>query len=183
VRDCNGGLALFENSSGVGDDTAIQRLVLRQDWFFNCHRRGLFGSCRFSVEVAFVFECIEEVFPTGMWTRERQPRSGNWRAHGAVNVGSDIKPDFPRHQVRRRFYANVDPRLRELWRRSPEKAASHGFGRVELLPLKYGGAACARCFKKYLAKSFGCEKRSGDEKCRLFGVWGVFVSHIHVSHS
>jgi hypothetical protein len=60
VRDCNGGLALFENSSGVGDDTAIQRLVLRQDWFFNCHRRGLFGSCRFSVEVAFVFECIEE---------------------------------------------------------------------------------------------------------------------------
>jgi hypothetical protein len=126
---------------------------------------------------------LKKIFPTGTWTRERQPRSGNWRAHGAVNVGSDIKPDFPRHQVRRRFYANVDPRLRELWRRSPEKAASHGFGRVELLPLKYGGAACARCFKKYLAKSFGCEKRSGDEKCRLFGVWGVFVSHIHVSHS
>src|SRR6266576_2394848 len=27
---------------------------------------------------------VKKVFPTGMWTRERQPRSGNWHAHAAV---------------------------------------------------------------------------------------------------
>jgi hypothetical protein len=107
-----------------------------------------------------------------MWTRERQPRSGNWHAHAAVNVGWDIKADFPKEQVQRRFYANVDPRLRNLWRSLRERAASHGFGRVELLPLRYAGAACARYFTKYLAKSLGSEKCSGEEKCRLFGVWG-----------
>jgi hypothetical protein len=115
---------------------------------------------------------LRKVFPTGMWTRERQPRSGNWHAHAAVNVGWDIKTDFPRDQVERGFYANVDPRLREAWQYLREKAASHGFGRVELLPLKYNGAACARYFTKYLAKSLGSEKCAGEEKCRLFGVWG-----------
>jgi hypothetical protein len=126
---------------------------------------------------------LKKKFPTGMWTRERQPRSGNWHAHAAVNVGWDIKTDFPRDQVQRGFYANVDSRLRDLWRYLREKAASHGFGRVELLPLKYDGAACARYFTKYLAKSLGSEKCSGEEKCRLFGIWVAFVVRIHVSHS
>ena len=115
---------------------------------------------------------LRKMFPTGMWTRERQPRNGNWHAHAAVNVGWDIKTLFPRDQVRRGFYANVDPRLRETWRYLREKAASHGFGRVELLPLKYDGAACTKYFTKYLAKSLASEKCSGEEKCRLFGVWG-----------
>ena len=115
---------------------------------------------------------LKKIFPTGMWTRERQPRSGNWHAHAAVNVGWDIKTDFPRDQVRLGFYANVDPRLRELWRYLRERARSHGFGRVELLPLNYSGAACASYFTKYLAKSLGSEKCSGEERCRLFGVWG-----------
>jgi len=109
---------------------------------------------------------LKKIFATGMWTRERQPRSGNWHAHAGVNVGWDIKTDFPRDQVQRGFYANVDPRLRQVWRYLREKATSHGFGRVELLPLKYSGAACARYFTKYLAKSLNSEKCSGEEKCR-----------------
>ena len=115
---------------------------------------------------------LRKVFPTGMWTRERQPRSGNWHAHAAVDVGWDIKTNFPRQQVQRGFYANVDPRLRQVWKYLREKAASHGFCRVELLPLKHRGAICARYFTKYLAKSLGSEKCSGEERCRLFGVWG-----------
>jgi hypothetical protein len=115
---------------------------------------------------------VRKIFPTGMWTRERQPRSGNWHAHAVVNVGWDIRTDFPRDQVERRFYANVDLRLRKLWKLLREKAQSRGLGRVELLPLKYSGDACARYFTKYLVKRLASEKSSGEEKCRLFGVWG-----------
>lgn len=115
---------------------------------------------------------LRKELPTGMWTRERQPRSGNWHAHAAVNVGWDIKSDFPREQVAKGFYANVNPKLRALWKYLREKASTHGFGRVELLPLKYSGAACAKYFTKYLTKAVASEKAVGDEKCRLFGVWG-----------
>jgi hypothetical protein len=115
---------------------------------------------------------LREIFPTGMWTRERQPRSGNWHAHAAVNVGWDIQTNFPREQVQRGFYANVNSNLRRVWKHLRGTAESHGFGRVELLPLKYSGAACARYFTKYLTKSLGSEKSFGEEKCRLFGVWG-----------
>jgi hypothetical protein len=115
---------------------------------------------------------LRKELPCGMWTRERQPRSGNWHAHGAVNVGWDIKSDFPRDQVAKGFYANVNPKLRALWKYLREKAGTHGFGRVELLPLKYSGAACAKYFTKYLTKAVASEKATGDERCRLFGVWG-----------
>jgi hypothetical protein len=115
---------------------------------------------------------LKRIFPTGMWTRERQPRSGNWHAHAAVDVGWDIKANFPREQVQRGFYANVDAKLRRLWKQLRDKAESHGFGRIELLPLKYSGAACACYFTKYLTKALGSEKALGEEKCRLFGVWG-----------
>lgn len=115
---------------------------------------------------------LKKELPSGMWTRERQPRSGNWHAHACVNVGWDIKSDFPRDQVARGLYANVDSRLRKLWKYLREKAASRGLGRVELLPLKYGGAACAKYFTKYLTKAVASEKNAGDEKCRLFGAWG-----------
>ena len=115
---------------------------------------------------------LKKIFPTGMWTRERQPRSGNWHAHAVVNVGWDLKTNFPRDQVQLGLYANVDPKLRELWKCLRETSASHGLGRTELLPLKYDGAACARYFTKYLTKAFGSDKMLGEEKCRLFGVWG-----------
>src|SRR5437868_4371237 len=115
---------------------------------------------------------LRKIFPTGMWTRERQPRSGNWHAHAVVNVGWDIKTTFPREQVARGFYANVDSRLRSIWKLLREAGEAHGFGRIELLPLKYSGAVCARYFTKYLTKSFGSNKLLGEEKCRLFSVWG-----------
>ena len=115
---------------------------------------------------------LRKELPCGMRTRERQPRSGNWHAHAAVNVGWDLKSDFPREQVAKGFYANVNPKLRSLWKYLREKAATHGFGRVELLPLKYSGAACARYFTKYLTKAVASEKNVGDQKCRLFGAWG-----------
>src|SRR5205807_5987434 len=90
----------------------------------------------------------------------------------AVNVGWDIKTSFPRDQVVKGFYANVDSRLRKLWKHLREGAASRGLGRVELLPLKYSGAACAKYFTKYLTKAVASEKSAGDEKCRLFDGWG-----------
>jgi len=107
-----------------------------------------------------------------MGIRERQPRSGNWHAHAVVNVGWDIKTSFPFDQVRRGFYANVDQQLRAVWKRLREISESHGFGRTELLPLRYHGAACARYLTKYLTKTFGSGKVFGEEKCRLFSPWG-----------
>jgi len=46
------------------------------------------------------------------------------------------------------------------------------FGRIELLPLKHSGPACTYYLTKYLDKAFGTEKTDGEEKCRLFGIWG-----------
>ena len=115
---------------------------------------------------------LKKIFPTGVWMRERQPRSGNWHAHAVVNVGWDIKTNFPWEQVRTGFYPNVDPRLRKLWKYLREKGESRGFGRIELLPLKYSGKTCARYFAKYISKLVGSEKSLGEERCRLFGIWG-----------
>src|SRR5205807_1716521 len=106
---------------------------------------------------------LRKIFPTGMWIRERQPRSGNWHAHAVVNLGWDIKTKFPFDQVRRGFYANVDPQLRSIWKRLREIAESHGFGRVELLPLKVSGSGCAHYLTKYLRKAFGSDKPVGEE--------------------
>lgn len=79
-----------------------------------------------------------------MWVRERQPRTGSWHAHCVVNVGWDIRTGFPFDQVARGFYANVDPRLRELWKRLRESTEKYGLGRTELLPIKGSGPGCAR---------------------------------------
>jgi hypothetical protein len=131
---------------------------------------------------SFLTNVLRELFPSGMWDRERQPRSGNWHAHAVVNVGWDIKTGFPFDQVAAGFYANVDPRLRALWKELRERAAACGFGRIELFPLKHSGPACARYLTKYLAKSFGTEKAEGEEKCRLFGIWGG-VRFVHSQFS
>jgi hypothetical protein len=115
---------------------------------------------------------LTRMFPTGMWIRERQPRTGNWHCHAVVNLARDIRTGFPFDQVRRGFYANVDPELRSVWKQLREKAKSYGFGRTELLPIKQSGPGCARYLTKYLSKSFVSEKILGEEQCRLFGVWG-----------
>ena len=36
---------------------------------------------------SFQSHALKEMFPSGMWVRERQPRSGNWHAHAVVNAG------------------------------------------------------------------------------------------------
>jgi hypothetical protein len=121
---------------------------------------------------SFRTNVIVRMFPTGMWVRERQPRTGSWHSHAVVDLGRDIRNGFPFEEVRKGFYANVDPVLRGIWRRLREKAGAYGFGRTELLPIKQNGTGCARYLTKYLAKAFVTEKSFGEEKCRLFGVWG-----------
>ena len=93
-------------------------------------------------------------------------------AHCIVNLGLDFKTGFPFAQVEKKFYANVAPWIRELWKELREMAEKYGFGRIELLPLKHSGKACARYLTKYLAKAMNSEKSEGEEKCRLFGIWG-----------
>jgi hypothetical protein len=121
---------------------------------------------------SFRTNVVKRLFPTGIWIRERQPRTGNWHSHAVVDLGRDVKTGFPFDQVQKRFYANVDPWLRDIWKQVRQKAEAYGFGRTELLPIKHGGKGCARYLTKYLGKSFGCEKILGEEQCRLFGVWG-----------
>ena len=115
---------------------------------------------------------LKESFPTGMWIRERQPRTGNWHSHSVVDVGWDIKTGFPFDQVASRNYSNVDLRLRKLWKAIRESAVKYGFGRSELLPIKSNGPSCAKYLVKYLTKARGSDKSEGEEKCRLFGIWG-----------
>jgi hypothetical protein len=131
---------------------------------------------------SFQSNVLKELFPTGMWIRERQPRSGNWHAHAVVDVGWDFKTGFPFEQVKAGLYANVAPRLRALWKKLRERGAACGFGRIELLPIKGNGPGCARYLTKYLGKAFGSEKAEGEEKCRLFGVWGA-VRFVHSQFS
>ncbi len=121
---------------------------------------------------SFHSNVLRKKFRTGMWTRERQERTGNWHAHAVVNLGWDVRTAFPFAEVAARIYKNVDPRLRELWKELRESAASYGFGRTELIPLKHSGRACASYLTKYLAKAFNSEKSVGEEKCRLFSPWG-----------
>lgn len=121
---------------------------------------------------SFLTNGLKKLFPDGMWTRERQPRSGNWHAHAVVNLRCDFKTGFPFAQVEKKFYANVPPWIRELWKKLREIAEKYGFGRIELLPLKHSGKASARYLTKYLTKATSSEKSEGEEKCRLFGIWG-----------
>ena len=103
-----------------------------------------------------------------MWARERQSRSGNWHAHGAVNLGRDIKTGFPIAEVEAGNYRNVKPWIGVYGKNYREGAARYGFGRISLLPIKKTGPAAAKYFVKYLAKSHGSVKSEGEERCRLF---------------
>jgi hypothetical protein len=122
---------------------------------------------------SFLTGFLKKRFPSGMWTRERQPRSGNWHAHCAVKLGRDIKTSFPIAEVEAGDYRNVQPWIRALWRELREGAVAYGLGRISLLPIKKTGPAAARYFVKYLAKAHGSVKSGGEEHCRLFGMWGT----------
>ena len=115
---------------------------------------------------------ISRLFGEGMWVRERQPRTGNWHAHAVVNLGWDIRSCFPFAQVSKGFYANVDRKLRSLWKQLREKAERYEFGRTELLPIKSNGEGFSIYVTKYLGKALVSDKSEGEERCRLFGIWG-----------
>jgi hypothetical protein len=122
---------------------------------------------------SFLTGFIRKRFPSGMWTRERQPRSGNWHAHCVVNLGRDIKTGFPIAEVEAGDYRNVQAWIRSLWKELREASERYGFGRISLLPIKKSGPAAAKYFVKYLAKAHGSSKSVGEERCRLFGTWGT----------
>jgi hypothetical protein len=122
---------------------------------------------------SFLTGFLKRRFPSGMWTRERQPRSGNWHAHCVVNLGRDIKTGFPIAEVESGNYRNVQLWIRALWKELREAAERYGVGRISLLPIKKTGPAAAKYFVKYVAKSHGSVKSDGEERCRLFGTWGT----------
>src|SRR5207244_547464 len=62
--------------------------------------------------------------------------------------------------------------LRAIWKKLREKAERYAFGRTELLPIKRNGVGCAVYLTKYLGKALVSDKSEGEEKCRLFGIWG-----------
>jgi hypothetical protein len=102
---------------------------------------------------SFLTNGLKKIFSSGMWARERQPRSGNWHAHAVVFMGRDFKTGFPFEQVEKKFYANVALWVRELWKKLRELAEKCGFGRIELLPIKRNGSQCAKYLTKYLGKA------------------------------
>lgn len=129
--------------------------VFQQKWksFFNGALRGMFGS--------------------GMWVRERQHRTGDWHAHFVVDAGFDVRSGYPWVEVNNRCYRAVDARLRAYWKVFREKTELYGFGRHNLEPIKVNGQAAAGYLSKYLSKRKSTDKQFGEEKCRLFGMWGV----------
>jgi len=127
----------------------------------------------------FLTGVLRKMFPTGMWTRERQPRSGCWHCHAVVDMGRNIKTGFPFDEVACKDYRNVDRKLRAVWRVLRTKAKAYGFGWNTLEPIKRTGRATAKYLAKYLSKAQSSEFRIGEERARLFGVWGRkrFVYH------
>ena len=103
---------------------------------------------------------------------ERQPRSGCWHCHAVVDMRRDIKTGFPFEEVARKDYRNVDRELRALWRLVRMKAKAYGFGWNTLEPIKTNGKVAAKYLAKYLSKAQSSDFRVGEERARLFGVWG-----------
>ena len=84
----------------------------------------------------------------------------------------DIKTGFPFEEVSRKDYRNVDRQLRAEWRLLRLKAKAYGFGWTTLEPIKSNGKVAARYLAKYLSKAQVSEFREGEERARLFGIWG-----------
>jgi len=84
----------------------------------------------------------------------------------------DIRTGFPFEEVARKDYRNVDRQLRILWRFLRIKSKAYGFGWNTLEPIKTTGPMAAKYLAKYLSKAQQSEFRVGEERARLFGVWG-----------
>jgi len=119
---------------------------------------------------------IRRLWKSGVWVRERQMRTGNWHGHALVDVGFEIRQGFPFEEVARCNYGKVDRRVRDLWKQLREKAPRYGFGRMELLPIKSNSEWAIKYLTSYLGKALWSEKTVGEEKARLFGMWGCVRS-------
>ena len=87
-------------------------------------------------------------------TKEKQLR-GAWHFHILVNMGIDIRTGFDwesfdkageaqkkgdwqeRQKYTRRYAKKAHPVLNETWKWLRKKCSTHGFGRSELMPIKY----------------------------------------------
>ncbi len=119
---------------------------------------------------------VRRLWKSGVWVGERQMRTGNWHGHALVDVGFEIRTAFPFEEVARRNYRNVDLRVRHLWKQLRGKTPRYGFGRTELVPIKSNSEWAIKYLTSYLGKALFSEKTVGEEKARLFGMWGCVRS-------
>jgi hypothetical protein len=116
---------------------------------------------------------LRKMFPSGIWVRERQSKTGDWHTHFVVGAGFDVRSGYPWEEVAKRHYGAVDPRIRAYWKFLRDKTELYGFGRHNLEPIRTRGEAAALYLSKYLSKRTGSDKLVGEERSRLFGIWGV----------
>lgn len=121
---------------------------------------------------SFLTHSLKKRFASGMWTRERQPGTGDWHAQGVVDMGYDIKTGYPFAEVKRKHYGNVAASLRADWKLMRTGAKAYGFGWNGIEPIKRDGWAAAKYLAKYLSKAQSSEFHEGEERARLFGIWG-----------
>jgi hypothetical protein len=86
--------------------------------------------------------------------------------HLLVAVGFDIRSGFDFEKTKRGNYRSASAALRREWSFWRRKAPAHGFGRVELLPIRSTVEGIARYVGKYIAKHIG-ERIEEDKGARL----------------
>jgi hypothetical protein len=122
---------------------------------------------------SFLNGVLRSVFPKGVYVRERQSRTGDWHAHFVVNAGFDVRTGYPWAEVKARNYGAVDARIKAFWKVFRDKCEVYGFGRHNLEPIRTNGVQTSRYLVKYLSKRKNSDKQVGEERCALFGIWGV----------
>jgi len=122
---------------------------------------------------SFLNGVLRPEFPKGVWVRERQSRTGDWHAHFVVSAGFNVRTGYPWSEVKLRNYGAVDARIKAWWKLFRGKCEVYGFGRHNLEPIRTSGVQTSRYLVKYLSKRKNSDKQVGEEKARLFGLWGV----------
>jgi len=94
-----------------------------------------------------------------------QHADGAWHIHCVVVLPFDFQlHDQFWSDVKRKFYARCDPRLRWFWNIMRKQGKAYGFGRFEGLPPKKGGKGLSKYLSKYLSKSLS--NRNGKSKLK-----------------
>jgi hypothetical protein len=95
---------------------------------------------------------LRDLFPDYIAVKEPTKRSVI-HFHLLVNVGMDIRTDFPWDCLDKRDYSQVPKSLRSLWSDLRHNLKTYGFGRHELLPVKSNDDGIAYYVGKYISKS------------------------------